>query len=298
MAILSRLSTIKELPTVPETILKVQSLVASDTGDATALAHIIEEDPALASKILKVANSSYYTSLNKRISSVKIAVARLGFHEVWNISMAMSLIKHFSNRKSSLGYLAFWKHSIDAAYLMQTIIGSLSAGYGDIEKQDLFLAGLFHDIGILVLDQFFPETFEKIMELSLSNEVAFLSAERSVVGKETHPMIGGALLEIWKMRPTVIEAVRAHHSPGKSPENFKKYSVPLSIVEYVLCNGRIGSFEGALAEEHRESWASFGVTPDSLQQFFASADHQSAKIDMIIGFEKLDLGITTPLAAI
>jgi putative nucleotidyltransferase with HDIG domain len=296
MGLLNRLDTVEGLPTLPETVMKVQALICSDSGDAAALAHIIEEDPALAAKILKIANSSFYTATHKRISSIKIAVSRLGFQEVWSISMAMSLIRHFSRRKGQLGYTDFWKHSIEAAYLAQTAAALLSIHYTEVERQELFMAGLFHDIGILVLDQFFPEVFEKIMEETLAGETSFTAAEKMVVGKETHPITGGALLELWKLPQTVIESVRSHHNPEKCPENFKKFAIPLSITEYVLCNGRIGAFEGAIDEECRKSWSIYDISPEFLPQLFTISESPPAISETIVTMDKPT--VNSPLASI
>lgn len=290
--ILSRLGEIEELPALPEVIMKVQSLVSSEEGNATMLAKIIEEDPSLASKILKVANSSFYSAVNKRISSVQLAVARLGFEEVKNITMTMSLIRHFSNRKSILGYKKFWSHSIAAAYLTQAIAGMINTEFDDTEKQYLFLSGLFHDIGILVFDQFFPEVYEQITNHSLKNGKSFLSSEAEVVGKETHPVVGGALLELWKLEGAVVTSVRYHHNPGKSPEKYMKFAKVASLTEYVLYKGHVSSFEGSEAGIDDRSWSDMGLSSEGFRQLFSLVNTEMERINTILIHGNAEYGST------
>ena len=86
MSILVQLKEIDKLPTLPEIIIKVQELINSDASNATSLAQLIKQDPALSSTILKTANSAYYNFAKRRISSISEAIARIGFNEVLKIN--------------------------------------------------------------------------------------------------------------------------------------------------------------------------------------------------------------------
>ena len=242
MSILTNLKDIKDLPTLPEVMVKVQALISSDKGDASTLADIIKQDPALTTTILKTANSAYYNFVNRRISSISEAIARIGFNEVLKITLAMSVIQQFSNTKSMIGYKAFWRHSLTAANVSLIIIDLIKHDTLEPYRQELFLAGLLHDIGILIYDQFFHEEFTKIIDFALGQEKTYLSSEGIISPKETHAFIGGALLEIWKLALPVVVAVRNHHSPEKAPEKLRELAAVVSLVEYVLCNSRVGCF--------------------------------------------------------
>jgi HD-like signal output (HDOD) protein len=263
-------------------MLKVQSMINSETGDATLLAGIIKQDPALASAVLKTANSSFYNAINRRISSVPEAIARIGFNEVLRITLAMSVIEQFANTRSMIGYKAFWRHSLTAAG-MTGIIADLSRNAQLKQyKQDLFLAGLLHDVGILIYDQFFHEEFTGIIEYAIKEEKTYLFSESAVSPKENHASIGGALLEIWNMPLQVIGAVRYHHAPNKCPEKFRDVVATLSLAEYVLCNGYLGSFEGEFSDMDQSVWEITGFTHDDVGPLYVKAEVEADKSNVML----------------
>jgi HD-like signal output (HDOD) protein len=274
---------INELPTLPEVLFKVHELVNSDDGNATTLARITEHDPSLTTKILKVANSSYFGPVNQRISSLPLAIARIGFNEVRNIVTAISCIKQFSKRSNILDYRAFWRHSLTAAYLTKIIADTAQIQYAAQDRQFFFLTGLLHDIGILVFDQFFHKEFGEIMDYALRKECSFLTAEQQVTGKESHQVVGSALLELWKIDPSVISGVRFHHyGLDRVPELHRSVANVSFIAEYILCNCSLGSFEGTIQEIDKGLLDTFKLTPDAMASLFAAAESQVEKSDLIV----------------
>jgi HD-like signal output (HDOD) protein len=288
MNVVQRLYEITELPALPEILVRVQRLVNSEEGNATVLAKIIQQDPSLAVKVLKVANSAFFSPANQRISSLQLAIARIGFNEIRSIIMAITLIKQFSKKSNVLDYKQFWRHSLASAYFSQTIIGALPVKYSSEERQVCFLSSLLHDIGILVYDQFFHKEFEQIVNLALSQETAFLSAEQAVAGKESHPMVGSALLELWKIESPVISGVRFHHSFEKAPDNHARFWAVTYLAEYVLCNLALGSFEGTIQEVKKNIWDILGLSPDSLSALFTKAEIDVEKAGVVLEMETGD----------
>jgi HD-like signal output (HDOD) protein len=283
MNILQRINEINELPTLPEVLFKVQELVNSDEGNAATLARITEQDPSLATKILKVANSSYFGPVNQRISSLPLAIARIGFNEVRNIVTAISCIKKFSKRSNLLDYKAFWRHSLTAAYLTKIVADTAKVNYAAQERQFFFLAGLLHDIGILILDQFFHTEFGEILDYAMKKECSFLTAEGAVIGKESHQFIGSAVLEMWKIDPVVISGVRFHHHGlDKVPEFHRTIAQISYSAEYILCNCGLGSFEGTTGEFDKGLMDAFRFAPDVITGLFKSAEAQMEKSDIVV----------------
>ena len=285
MNILQRLYEIIELPALPEVMVKVQELVNSEAGNAGNLSKIIEQDLSLSAKVLKIANSAFFSPGGQRVSSLSLAIARIGFNEIRNITMAITLIKHLSKKSNMLDYKMFWRHSLSAAYLTQTIISMLPRKLTQEEHQVCFLAGLLHDMGILMYDQFFHEEFENIMEYALEHEDSFLSAEQAVAGKETHQMVGSALLELWKIDSSVISGVRFHHTLEKAPSNHSMIVAITYLAEYILCNWALGSFEGTIQEVNKNLWDFLKISPDSLGELFSKAEEQVERADLIMAME-------------
>lgn len=285
MVILQRLSEIQELPTLPEILLRIRGLIASDEGDASMLARIIEQDPSISSKVLKVANSSFYCSINQRITSIQVAITRIGFNEIGNIAMAISLIRNFSRKSNLLDYKLFWKHSLTAAFLSDMTADTCGITFTPRERQSLFLSGLFHDLGILIYDQFFHDQFEIILNHAIAKEISYLEAEKEVASSESHAIVGSALLELWKIDSPVISAVRFHHNPEKAPENFSTIACANYLSEYILCNSGLGSFEGQMEHGDKSVITSLQINNDLMSSYFKLAEYEVEKSDLVLALE-------------
>lgn len=282
MAILNKLHEIKELPTLPEIILKVQAFIHSDEANASSLSKIIVQDPALSSTILKTANSAFYNTANRKIASITDAIIRIGFNEVLKIAIAMSVIQQFSNTKSVIGYHSFWRHSLTAAG-MAVVIGKMSKNDAlEKQKEYLYLSGLLHDIGVLIHDQFFHDSFTKIIDHAMEQGQTYLEAESAVSSKETHPFIGGVLLEMWKIALPVIGAVRFHHNPNKCPEKLREIVAVIALTEYILCNSFLGSFEGPFHTIDESVWTITGISPNSKKSLCVQAEAEAGKTDILL----------------
>lgn len=262
MSIVRKLSQIEELPVLPEIMVKVRAIINSDDSGASELAKIIEKDPAISSTVLKTANSAYYNISRRQINSIPEAITRIGFNEVQKITVALSVIKQFTDSKSNINYRGFWKHSIAAASLSALIIDMGNNNSVDNIREHFYMAGLLHDIGTLVLDQFFHKEFSYVLNRVAETGETFLQAEKALLMNENHPFVGGALLEIWRLASPVISAVRYHHEPHRAPQNFKPLVSAVHIAEYILCNTiGAGSFEGPFDVPSDDIWESVDVYP-------------------------------------
>lgn len=283
MNLLQRLSDIKGLPTLPKIALRIREIIASDTGNASILARIIEQDPSIASNILKVANSTFYSTSGNKITSIKLAITRIGFNEIGHIAMAVSLIKNFSSKSNVLDYKYFWKHSLATGFLTSNIYESVDFSFAN--RHSLFLAGLFHDIGILVLDQFFHDEFERIIELALKEEISYLEAEKIVIPTENHAVLGSALLEFWNLDLAIISAIRYHHNPEKAPDSFRSIASAAYLAEYILCNSCLGSFEGQISNGNKKALQYLKLTPDNIDSYLRLAEYEVERSDLVLTLE-------------
>jgi HD-like signal output (HDOD) protein len=284
MNALQRLSEIQELPTLPEMALKIRTLIYSDESDATILARLIEQDPALAAKILKVANSSFYCQGNK-INSIKLAVTRIGFNEVGHIALAISMIKKFSRNSDLLNYKQFWRHSLAAGYLCAMSGHSGGQELSSIDSHLLFLSGLFHDIGILIYDQYFHAEFEEVMKYACDKEISFIEAEKELCNSDNHAIFGSALLELWKIDLQIVSGVRYHHQPEKAPQNFSLISSATYLAEYILCNSGLGHFEGSIPNGNKQAMEMLHITPEMASRFMNLADYEVERSDLVTALE-------------
>ncbi len=286
MRILQRLYSIDHLPVLPEVILHIQQLLAADEGDARKLATLIEQDLSLSTRVLQIANSAYFRSSDQRISSVQRAVAQIGFVEVANIVTSLSLMSALPLTAGTIDYRELWRHSLTAAYLTRSIADASQVEFSPADRAHLFLAGLLHDIGLLVYDQFFRKEFDVVVSTAQRHAASYLDTEHLLMPTESHATVGSALLELWKLAIPVISGVRYHHDPLKSPEKHRALTGVVSIAEYILCNWRLGSFEGSASEVDESVYRLLGIPVAILPDLYNIALATVSTSDLILALDR------------
>ena len=199
---------IEQIPTIPIVSQRVMEISGDDEAPFKDFVAIIEKDQSLASKILRVANSAFY-GFSSRVSSLEHALVILGINEVKSIALGCSLYNFFSHSESDASERTrFWKHAIICSQVAKLLGIHFNTRNGD----SLFLAGLIHDIGKLVLDQYFHEEFLQILEYVSLTKTTFSKAEKKMLGT-THCQIAAKLLKQWRFPEEVIIQVLYHHGP-------------------------------------------------------------------------------------
>lgn len=214
---------IEELPTLPIISQKIIEVVTDKNASFNDLARIIEKDQSLAVKMLKVANSAFYGFLSK-VSSLEHALVLLGADEVKSIVLGLSVYQFFSYKKDdSFDLSNIWKHAV----LCSQIAKLLGTHFNLRDDDSFFLAGLIHDIGKVVIDQYFHEEFLRIIEYISVNTTTFSKAEKSILGV-THYQIAAKLLKQWRFPNKVIIQILYHHAPWYD-KNYETNSIILYL---------------------------------------------------------------------
>ena len=205
---------ISHIATLPETTLKIIELVEDPASTAQDLHKVVSYDPALSTRILKVVNSAFY-GLPGQIGSINRAIVLLGLNAVKNIAIAASLAKLFRGGDLCPQFNAkdLWRHSVATAVAAKLIADKLRLGLPD----EAFLAGLLHDIGIVVEMQYDRQKLIDVVSgLDVDAEGAphqnMLDAELRVFGA-THQDFGQALCEKWKFPQAFRFITGRHHDP-------------------------------------------------------------------------------------
>lgn len=202
-------SKIDELPTLPAVLPKLLSLMESDRSTASDIAEAISSDPALASKTLKVANSAYY-GFSQTITSLEKAVPLLGFNMVRSLALSIGVMHSLPSGKKSphFSHEGLWIHSLAVATAMQELAKRFGKGN---HNEHLFIVGLLHDIGKIVLNQFFNELFQQTLEeVNNQENTALYIVERKIIGLD-HGDVGAMLLERWRFPAMVSNPIAVHH---------------------------------------------------------------------------------------
>jgi HD-like signal output (HDOD) protein/CheY-like chemotaxis protein len=198
---------ISGLTAFPFTVAKILHLSESEKAGATDLARVIEADPVIAANLLKVANTVFFASANRRIGSIRDAIVRIGFRETKRIVMSMSVMSIFDNTAASLGFnrIEFWRKSVGAAFAAEYLAKQI----GSVNTEEAFLAGLLRDFGIMLLDEFFPDLFTEMLEATAAQAARFIDIEQQTLGV-THCDLVKELFEIWKIPPDIAGAASSH----------------------------------------------------------------------------------------
>jgi len=228
-----RLRLCATLPSLPTVAIKIIELANDPNVDITTISHYISLDPALSAKILKAANSPLYKS-RRASNNVRQAVCILGTHTViviaLSFSLASSLMKQPGNSHCAIDSNSFWRRSITSALACRALGEKLGLEILD----DLFLAGLLQDIGILAFNTMMPEEYEPVFA-SVSSHNALLKAESEAFGVG-HDELGYALLKQWRLPEHISMACLASH--GQSIPN----EIGLTIFGCVAVSGYIADY--------------------------------------------------------
>ncbi|MFH1147047.1 MAG: HDOD domain-containing protein [Pseudomonadota bacterium] len=267
----------RDLPTLPEIVIKVEKLARSDSASARDLAKIMDHDPSLTARVLKVANSVIYGGRNP-ITSVTYAVARIGFTEVRNIALSLSVLKLFTS-KGFVDYAKFWKHSLAVAFASRALQRHVRAVNDSTD--DLFVMGLLHDIGIVLLDQFFPKVYHPVLDIAAKDSTSLSELEKESLGID-HAKVGSLLLERWRLPETVVEAVRCHHFPDMA----KQARIGAQVVHLAnfMCNnqGIDNGIEAFPSGFSQSSWHDTGLSVDDIPKLIDEVNEEAAKSDVMM----------------
>ncbi len=222
--------------TLPVVAIKVTQLANSESTTIQDFEEVIKLDPALVMRLLRLVNSPFF-GLTSKVESLSKAVVFVGLKQLRNLVAVEAARDIFSDsdKNSDFSRRNLWINSATVAVLAQLISKRIFGQEGD----DVFLAAILHDIGIIVEDQMVPEEFYKACHAYVSGDQDLLySGEDKIIGTN-HTKIGAVMAQDWKLTDQVVEAIRYHHDHTKS------YPVPsaisiLQLAEFMVCKLKYG----------------------------------------------------------
>lgn len=230
---LMRLVNRAELSSIRSTVSGIIDATNNPRSSAKDLKKVIEIDPPLTARILKLANSAYYCPLGA-IKEIQHAIIFVGFDALKELALSQKVCELFAQDESINGYsrTSLWKHSVAVALLGKMIY---RREFGE-RGENAYIAGLLHDIGIIVEDQFFHKDFLNILDKAQDEEKDLSKAEYEVLGY-THADIGKTVTDTWDLSEEFVMAVGYHHNPEGVTQEFSRIVSTLYIADY-LCQER------------------------------------------------------------
>lgn len=242
----------ENLPTLPTVVFQLHRILDDEHVGARDVALVIERDPALTARLLRAANSAAFSRGGDRIGSVSTAVTRLGVNQIRSICIVLAVVKAFHSRAGGLNHQTFWIHSA-AVGMTARHLWECFGQDSSITADDLYVAGLLHDAGLLVLEQHFPKEFTEVREAVTLSGGRFWQLEEEHLGMD-HGAVGGLLLGRWSLPQFICEAVTNHHHPHQAGEQFQEIARVVQAAE-VLCT----ESGAALAEEGQADYSANDV---------------------------------------
>jgi putative nucleotidyltransferase with HDIG domain len=205
--IYKQLDQIKELPTLPTIVFELNQHLQNPETSIAKVSETIEKDQAMALKILKLVNSAFY-GFRSKVSDVKNAVVLMGFNAVHNAIVSVSVVNALPKTLlfQDFEMIEFWKHSLAVAVTSKNI----AQKSGVKSPDNCFVGGLLHDVGKVIMAQYFTDEFVKVWTLMQNEYLSFYDAEQRELPVD-HTKIGAYLADRWQLPKGLTDAIRWHH---------------------------------------------------------------------------------------
>lgn len=268
-----------ELPTMPEVLLKLNEVMANPDASAEDVAKVVSKDPAVATNILRIVNSAYY-GLQVRVSSVSLAISVMGFNMTKKVALKAAVFSVFGKRRDKIQHfdpLAFWRHAIYAGTAAR-VLGGNSAVFAATHAEDIYIAGLLHDIGKIILMEKTAPKYLAMLRKSVQQKRPEIDVEMEDFGF-THADVGSVLAIKWFLPEDLAIAIRYHHAPSRDPFH-RSLSSLIHLADQLAWRAGSPSTVGTtLAQLDHEVYDQIGLNPTrveelvpQIQEDFAAAE--------------------------
>ena len=204
-----------KLPSPPSIAVRILNAIQKEETSINELASIIATDPALTAKTLRIANSGFY-SLKYEVTSIEKALTVLGVNILQNIALSFVIAREMRSASDmSFDFDYFWRRSITAAVAAQLLAKEIGH-----RSDDIFVAALLNDIGILILYLSMPDGYARVLEDKKLSGDSASKVESRILGLD-HSEIGSGILERWGVPSAICQPIRYHHNPALAPEPYQ-----------------------------------------------------------------------------
>jgi HD-like signal output (HDOD) protein len=228
-----RIAHITNLPTLPQLASRLMKVINNPVTSASDVSFIIGQDLSLSARVLRLANSAFY-GMPRSITNINNAVVILGLRVIHTLVLSLTVFDMFTADKqgSLFNRQAFWRHSLGCG-LIAKMLAERMKKFAPFEPEEAFCAGLMHDIGRVVLEQYLHDEFRAVLEFAAREQCSILEAERQVL-TITHTDVADWLTEEWELPDEIRLPILHHHQP----ELAESQTEIISLCHYAdhLCN--------------------------------------------------------------
>jgi putative nucleotidyltransferase with HDIG domain len=225
---------VEDVPTLPAVISRILEVLEDERSSAGDLEKVVSRDQSIASRVLRIANSAYY-GFPREITTIHRAIVILGFQTVKALALGSSVFEAFSRSGQSTCFdrTAYWLHSIACSRCAM----ALAEESRTLDPDVAFLAGLIHDIGMVVMDHIIHEKYSRLLKKAIKHGKSLDQLEREALGFD-HGEVGALLGERWKFPPSLLDGIRFHH---RISESEKPMTILLAVIHLAdFCSNGAG----------------------------------------------------------
>jgi len=255
-----------DLPTIPIVATKVMQMIEMDNITVEDIANVVTTDPAVAARVLKIANSAFY-GCQRQIQTISGAIVVLGFNTLRSLVVAASVKEVY--KPFGLTEKMLWDHSLGAGLASRIIATSTRKA----NPEEAFLAGLLHDIGKTIMNSLDRDKFQIVMQRCYNEGIFFEEAEESVFTFR-HDDVGAMVVKKWNFPESLVTAILHHHRLD-FPQETDQYMVHLSSVialADLFCH-RLGIGDREPLEDldlpGSKPAKLLGLTADQIEEYYA-----------------------------
>lgn len=276
------LQVLGDLPSLSPVVAQLIATLGVDDVSVGEVEAIIRRDPVIAAKVVSAANAAAYASLSPT-TSIRGALMKLGLVRIRRLALLISLYNVMPGRRAFQEL--FWRHSLAVAHAAEVIARHVAESRPAVNPDVVFLAGLMHDIGILVLASHYPKQYAAVSAVAGETGMPLWEAEVSVIQID-HGEIGACLGEHWSFPPEVVEAMRFHHRLDLAPSQHR-WSAAIVRLADAICTQEpawdVG--EGGVVASDDPTLAELGIGEDEfpalLEETRAEAKRATAVLETV-----------------
>ena len=268
-------NTDTQLPEAPTIISELNQVIADPLATSNDVARVVNMSPSLAATLLKIVNSAYY-GFPSKIDRISRAVTIVGTKEISGLALGMGVMAAFKDiPEHIIDMQAFIRHSL-ACGMIARILAALN---NVAQTEQLFISGLLHDIGKLIVYKYYPDHAKTCLQLAVSSDGCVFKAEKKIIGMH-HPQIAKYLLTKWKLPVDLENIIVYHHQPSLAPDPEKAGIVHVADI---IANGlgfgssgerSIPNFDGKILDR-------VVASPPSIKTVIGQAVHQLGPMEAI-----------------
>jgi len=262
-----------KLPEMPSTAFELNEIVEDPTASVHSIAEVVNRSPSLATLLLRIVNSSFY-GFPSKINDISRAVTIIGTREITGLALGLSIVKAFKDiPEEILDMRSFLRHSIACGIISRI----LAANKNIPQTEQMFVSGLLHDIGRLIIYQYFPDQAKTLLSMSATSDKLLYQQENSILGGN-HTLIGKYLLKTWNLPLELENNIFFHHNPSAAHDPIQAAIVHLAdIMVNALCLGSSG--ERFVPNFDYKAWDNLDISSSIFETIIQHAVHQLVPLE-------------------